>query len=104
MLYSTEYLHAIRRAELEIVLERHGALFSDADILDRRRRRHSRSTEFTSPSLSNLEVNPNRHTGVVVQPVPAVAAARVARVVVASDSNEMGIGPPLRTASTNSWI
>ena len=51
-----------------------------------------------------LEVNPNRHTGVVVQPVPAVAAARVARVVVVSDSNEMGIGPPLRTASRNSWI
>jgi hypothetical protein len=49
-------------------------------------------------------VNLNCHTGVVVQPVPAVAAARVARVVVASDSNEMGIGAPLRTASMNSPI
>jgi SAM-dependent methyltransferase len=34
MLYSTEYLHSIRRAELEIVLDRHGALFAGADILE----------------------------------------------------------------------
>jgi hypothetical protein len=92
-------VHRLRRTWSE---SRH--LTSEADILDKRLMRHSRSTEFIGLSLSTLEVNPNRHTSVVVQPVPAVAAARVARVVVASDSNEMGIGPPLRTASTNSWI
>ena len=95
--------HRLRRTCSEI---RHRT--SEADIFDSRRRRHSSSTDFMIRAMPDALQRraPGRHNccGVKLATCGALPAARVARVVAASESREMGIGPPVRTDSTKALI